>query len=50
VRYVVDVYRGDTDGTLWVYVEIETSLPTPLRLKPSFVFRKLRDGTAFAIR
>ena len=50
VRFAVDIFRADTDGTLWVYVDVDAKLSTPLRLRPSFVFRKLRDGTAYLMR
>jgi hypothetical protein len=47
VDFGVDVYRIDSDGTLWVYVDAHAQLPTPLGIKPSLVFRKLPDGQAF---
>lgn len=50
VRFAIDIFRADTDGTLWVYVEAHADLSIPFRLRPSFVFRKLRDGTAYWIR
>ena len=50
VRFAVDVYRADSDGTLWVHVHADSTLATPLRMRPSFVFRKLTDGTAYIVR
>lgn len=50
VHYVVDVYRIDRDGTLWVSVEADAKLFRPLALKPTFTFRKLTDERAFAVR
>jgi len=50
VHFAVELFRVDTDGTLWVFVGTEADLPTPLRIRPWVVFRKLRDGTAFMLR
>ncbi|PWT76997.1 MAG: hypothetical protein C5B46_00415 [Proteobacteria bacterium] len=50
VQFSVEVFRADSDGTLWVHVAPHAQLSTPLRLRPSFVFRKLRDGTAYVMR
>jgi len=47
VHLEVDVFREDRDGTLWVCVDARADLWTPLGIKPSFVFRKLTDGTAY---
>jgi hypothetical protein len=32
---------------MWVHVQARSDLSTPLRLSPSYVFRKLPDGRAF---
>ncbi len=50
VYFTVDVYRIDRDGTLWVCVDVDAELSTPLAIKPSFVFRKLTDETAYAVK
>jgi len=49
VHFAVDLFRVEPDGTLWVFVDADAGLPTPLRIRPSVVFRKLRDGTAFLL-
>jgi hypothetical protein len=50
VHFGVEVYRLDRDGTLWVCVDADAALTTPLGIKPSFVFRKLPDGRAFLLK
>ncbi len=50
VQFGVEIFREDKGGVLWVYVNADADLPTPLLLKPSFVFRKLPDGTAYVVR
>jgi len=50
VRFGVEIFREDRGGVLWVYVNVAADLPTPLLIKPSFVFRKLPDGTAYIVR
>jgi hypothetical protein len=47
VDFAVDVFRIDADGTLWVSVAAKAPLPTPLDIKPSLVFRKRPDGSAW---
>jgi hypothetical protein len=47
VDFGVEVYRIDRDGSIWVRMDARSSLRTPLRLRPAFVFRKLPDGRAF---
>jgi len=47
IDFDVEVYRIDTDGSMWVHVQTRSELPTPLNIHPSFVFRKLPDGRAF---
>jgi hypothetical protein len=47
IQLGVDVFREDRDGTLWVSVDARADLWTPLGIKPSFVFKKLPDGTAY---
>jgi hypothetical protein len=49
IDFEVEVFRIDTDGTLWVNVRPHAKLGTPLNLKPTFVFRKLPDGRAFTV-
>ncbi len=50
VQFGVEIFREDKGGVLWVYVNADADLPTPLLIKPSFVFRKLPDGTAYVVR
>jgi hypothetical protein len=50
VQFGVEIIREDKGGILWVYVNANADLPTPLLIKPSFVFRKLPDGTAYIVR
>ena len=47
IEFGVEVYRIDRDGSMWVRVDARSSLGTPLRIRPSFVFRKLPDGRAY---
>jgi hypothetical protein len=47
IAFEVEVFRIDSDGTMWVHVQAHSDLPTPFALKPSFVYRKLPDGRAF---
>jgi len=47
VDFDVDVFRLDSDGTLWVSIETKAPLRTPLDIKPSLVFRKRPDGSAW---
>jgi hypothetical protein len=47
VDFDVDVFRIDSDGTLWVSVQTRAALATPLDIKPSLVFRKRPDGSAW---
>jgi hypothetical protein len=47
VDFDVDVFRIDPDGTLWVSIETQARLPTPFDIKPSLVFRKRPDGSAW---
>jgi hypothetical protein len=49
VEFGVEVYRIDRDGCMWVRVDARSSLGTPLRIRPSFVFRKMPDGRAYAL-
>ena len=49
VHFGVEIFREDHGGVLWVYVNAQTDLPTPLLIKPSFVFRKLPDGRAYVV-
>ena len=49
VHFGVEIFREDNGGVLWVYVNAQTDLPTPLLIKPSFVFRKLPDGRAYVV-
>lgn len=50
VLFVADIYRIDTDGTLYVSVELETELSTPFRIKPGMVFKKLKDESAYVLK
>jgi len=50
VHFGVEIFREDKGGVLWVYVNADAHLLTPLLIKPSFVFRKLPDGTAYVVR
>jgi hypothetical protein len=50
VQFSFEIFREDKGGVLWVYVNADADLPTPLLIKPSFVFRKLPDGTAYIVR
>jgi hypothetical protein len=50
VHFSADIYRVDTDGTLWVAVDAAAQLSTPLRIRPVYVFKKLPDGRAFRLR
>ena len=50
VQFGVEIIREDKGGILWVYVNANADLPTPLLIKPSFVFRKLPDGTAYIVK
>ncbi len=50
VHFNFEIVREDKGGVLWVYVNADADLLTPLLIKPSFVFRKLPDGTAYVIR
>jgi hypothetical protein len=47
IDFAVEVYRIDTDGTLWICVDARAALATPLGIKPSLVFRKCPDGSAW---
>ncbi len=47
VDFEVEVIRLDSNGTLWVRVQALSDLPTPLRIKPAMVFRKLYEGSAY---
>ena len=47
IDFDVEVFRIDTDGSMWVHVQTRSELPTPLNIHPSFVFRKLPDGRAY---
>jgi len=49
VHFGVEVYRVDRDGTLWVCVDADAAVTTPLGIKPTFFFRKLPDGRALAL-
>ena len=50
MQFDFEIVREEKGGVLWVYVNADAGLPTPLLLKPSFVFRKLPDGTAYVVR
>ena len=50
MQFGVEIFREDNGGVLWVYVNADADLPTPLLIKPSFVFRKLPDGTAYIVK
>jgi hypothetical protein len=50
VQFDFEIVREEKGGVLWVYVNADAGLLTPLLLKPSFVFRKLPDGTAYVVR
>jgi hypothetical protein len=50
VHFGVEVYRLDHDGTLWIRVDADSVLATPLGIKPSCIIRKLPDGRAFLLR
>jgi len=50
VHFTADIYRVDTDGTMWVAVDAAAQIGTPLRIRPVYVFKKLPDGTAFRLR
>lgn len=50
IRFAVEIVREEQGGVLWVYVNADADLPTPLLLRPSFVFRKLPNGTAYVVR
>lgn len=50
VRFSYEIVREEQGGVLWVYVNADADLPAPLLMKPSFVFRKLPDGTAYVVR
>jgi hypothetical protein len=50
VHFGVEVYRLDRDGTLWVRVDADSVLTTPLGIRPSCVIRKLPDGRAFLLK
>ncbi len=47
IDFDVDVFRIDTDGSMWVHVQTRSELSTPFNIHPSYVFRKLPDGRAF---
>ena len=47
IDFEVEIFRIDSDGTIWVRVEGQAALPTPLRIRPAVVFRKLADGRAY---
>ena len=48
IDFEVEVFRIDTaDRSMWVRVTARSSLPTPLHVKPSLVYRKLPDGRAY---
>jgi hypothetical protein len=47
VDFEVEIFRIDTDGTMWVRVQGRAQLSTPLEIKPALVFRKLADGRAY---
>jgi len=47
IDFDVEVFRIDSDGSMWVHVQTRSELSTPLNIHPSFVFRKLPDGRAF---
>ena len=47
IDFDVEVFRIDTDGSMWVHIQTRSELPTPLNIRPSFVFRKLPDGRAY---
>jgi hypothetical protein len=47
IDFDVEVYRIDTDGTMWVRVQARSKLSTLLDLKPAFEYRKLPDGRAY---
>lgn len=48
IDFEVEIFRIDTaDRSMWVRVTARSSLPTPLHLKPSCVYRKLPDGRAY---
>ncbi|MEO8628873.1 MAG: hypothetical protein ABI612_12320 [Betaproteobacteria bacterium] len=49
IDFEVEVFRIDLDKTMWIRVEPRAKLWTPLELKPSYTFRKLPDGRAFAL-
>ena len=50
VHFGVEIYRIDRDGTLWVCVDADAAVTTPLGIKPTFLFRKLPDGRAFSFK
>jgi len=50
VHFTADIYRVDTDGTMWVAVDATAQVGTPLRIRPVYVFKKLPDGRAFRLR
>lgn len=47
VDFDVEVYRIDSDGTIWARVQARSALPTPFMLRPALVFTKHRDGMAY---
>jgi hypothetical protein len=49
VHFGVEVYRVDRDGTLWVCVDVDAAVTTPLGIKPTFFFCILPDGRALSL-
>ena len=47
VDFEVEVYRIDSDGTIWARVQARSELPTPFMLRPALVFTKRTDGMAY---
>jgi len=47
VDFEVEVYRIDSNGTIWARVEARCERPTPMMLRPALIFTKHRDGMAY---
>lgn len=48
--FEAEVFRIDpADRSIWVRMQVRSTLSTPFALKPSFTFRKLPDGRAFVV-
>ena len=47
VQYSAEAYRVDRNGDIAFCIDIHAKLPTLLGIKPSYQFKKRRDGTVY---